>query len=84
MQIELATALTTATIGRIRPPRRATANITSGTPWQPFGEDPPTTSVAAQADDPASLLAHYRALIGLRTDHDDDGGEGLLLHWVEA
>ena len=28
-----ASALTTATCGRMRPPRRATAYMTSGTPW---------------------------------------------------
>ena len=33
MQIADASALTSATCGRIRPPRSATASITSGTPW---------------------------------------------------
>ncbi len=33
MQIAEASALTAATLGRIRPPFSATASITSGTPW---------------------------------------------------
>jgi alpha-amylase len=41
--------------------------FTSGEPWQAFGDDPPGTSVAAQVDDAGSLLAHYRALIDLRS-----------------
>ncbi len=43
--------------------------FSTGTPWQAFGDDPPEVSVAAQVDDADSLLAHYRALIGLRAEH---------------
>lgn len=35
-------------------------------PWQPFGDDWPTVTVAAQRDDPASLLSHYRRLVRVR------------------
>ena len=39
--------------------------FTTGDPWLPL-TDPEQTNVAAQRDDPASLLAFYRALIGAR------------------
>jgi alpha-glucosidase len=40
------------------------AGFTTGEPWLPIGDGGP--SVAAQQDDPASMLALYRALIALR------------------
>jgi alpha-amylase len=43
--------------------------FTDGVPWQPFGEGPETVNVAAQADDPGSLLSAYRRLIHLRNGH---------------
>lgn len=43
-----------------------TAGFTDGTPWRPPQNDVTTINVAAQTDDPDSLLAHYRALIHLR------------------
>ncbi len=47
----------------------ANAGFTDGTAWQPVNGDYPEVNVAAQATDPDSLLAHYRALIRARTDH---------------
>jgi alpha-glucosidase len=38
--------------------------FTTGTPWLPFGD--PSVNVAAQIDDPASLLSLYRRLIWYR------------------
>nr|MDP9473200.1 alpha-glucosidase C-terminal domain-containing protein [Chloroflexota bacterium] len=43
--------------------------FTDGDPWQPFQGDAETVNVAAQAEDPASLLSHYRRLIQLHTAH---------------
>ncbi len=40
--------------------------FTTGEPWQPMADGVTTANVAAQADDPASLLSHYRDLIRLR------------------
>ncbi|WP_448204641.1 alpha-amylase family glycosyl hydrolase [Azospirillum sp. sgz302134] len=40
--------------------------FTSGTPWLPLGPDHARVNVAAQAADPASMLALYRALLNLR------------------
>jgi alpha-amylase len=59
---------------RIRTPMRwdatkPAAGFTTGTPWQPLGDDPPGTDVATQAADPASLLSLYRDLIRLRAAH---------------
>ena len=47
-------------------PGRA-AGFTTGVPWEPLQTDSASANVAAQAGDPASLLAHYRRLIHLRT-----------------
>lgn len=41
--------------------------FSSAAPWQPFGDDWPAVTVAAQRDDPGSLLGHYRRLIRLRS-----------------
>jgi oligo-1,6-glucosidase len=46
------------------------AGFTTGTPWLPVNPDHVSWNVAAQRDDPGSVLAHYRRLIALR--HDDD------------
>jgi alpha-glucosidase len=43
-----------------------TAGFTAGTPWLPV-IDPATRNVAAQRDDPGSLLSLYRRLIAART-----------------
>jgi len=40
--------------------------FTQGEPWLPFGSDADRRNVAAQREDEASLLHHYRRLIGLR------------------
>ncbi len=50
--------------------------FTAGTPWQPFMDGAETRNVAAQTDDPASLLATYRALIRLRAAHPALGAAG--------
>ena len=42
------------------------AGFTSGDPWLPLHTDWPTRNVAAQAEDPLSMLALYRALLNLR------------------
>lgn len=41
--------------------------FTTGTPWQPPGPDADANNVAAESDDPASLLNLYRRLINLHT-----------------
>ena len=46
-----------------------TVGFTSGTPWRPAADDYPTVNVAAQTDDPNSLLSLYRDLIHLRNSH---------------
>ncbi len=43
-----------------------TAGFTTGSPWYPLAPDHETTNVAAQIDDPNSLLARYRTLIRVR------------------
>jgi glycosidase len=47
----------------------AGAGFSAGAPWQAPNSDYETTNVAAQTDDPASLLSLYRALIRLRAEH---------------
>ncbi|ADI14564.1 alpha-amylase family glycosyl hydrolase [Truepera radiovictrix] len=42
------------------------AGFTTGTPWHPFSTDDPAITVAAQDEDPDSLLSLYRRLIALR------------------
>jgi glycosidase len=44
-----------------------TGGFTRGTPWL-TPVDPGTRNVAAQADDPASLLSLYRRLLAVRRD----------------
>ncbi len=46
----------------------ARAGFTTGTPWLPVNPNSSEINVAAQRDDPDSVLAHYRRLIGLRHD----------------
>ncbi len=45
------------------------AGFTSGTPWRGVHENYTTVNVAAQNDDNASLLNHYRTLIALRKEY---------------
>jgi len=40
--------------------------FTTGSPWFPFSAGRASANVATQIDDPSSLLARYRALIGVR------------------
>lgn len=47
----------------------AGAGFTEGDPWRPPYEDYPDRNVAAQENDPDSLLNHYRRLIQLRSEH---------------
>jgi len=42
------------------------AGFSKGEPWLPLHPDHPTRSVAAQQDDPASVLNTYKAVIALR------------------
>ncbi|WP_380166961.1 alpha-glucosidase [Jannaschia sp. R86511] len=57
------------------------AGFTTGTPWLAVNPDHVDWNVAAQRDDPDSVLAHHRRLIALR--HDDPvvqlGEFGMLL-----
>jgi oligo-1,6-glucosidase len=46
------------------------AGFTTGTPWLPVNPDHTEWNAAAQRNDDASVLAHYRRLIALR--HEDD------------
>jgi glycosidase len=43
------------------------SGFTTGTPWEALGPGADTNNVAAQGDDPASLLNLYRRLINLHT-----------------
>ena len=43
-----------------------TAGFTTSTPWLPIAEDAPAVNVAAQRDDPSSMLTLHRDLIALR------------------
>ncbi len=58
---------------RLRTPMQwepgAGGGFTTGTPWEPLQPDADTVTVAAQDDDPTSLLNHYRQLIHLHTNH---------------
>ena len=45
------------------------AGFTTGTPWQPVNDDYQSVNVAAQAEDPDSLMSHYRTLLGIRAEH---------------
>jgi len=44
------------------------AGFTAGHPWLPVNPDHVEVNVAAQRDDPDSVLAHYRRLIALRRE----------------
>lgn len=58
---------------RIRTPMQWSAEsnggFTTGTPWAVPHPDYDEKNVAAQTDDPDSLLSHYRTLIQLRNQH---------------
>jgi glycosidase len=61
------------------------AGFTTGKPWQAINADFPTVNVAAQENDPISLLNHYRALIALRRSHSSlRTGEVVLLQTGNA
>ena len=47
----------------------ATFGFTTGQPWELPQPDYTTVNVAAQTDNPESLLSHYRDLIRLRNSH---------------
>ncbi len=47
----------------------AYAGFSTVSPWRSPGENWQTHNVAAQTDDPNSLLSHYRTLIRLRNQH---------------
>ena len=49
----------------------AEGSFTSGEPWLPFAEDHERVNVAAQREDPDSLLSLYRALLALRRTEPD-------------
>jgi alpha-amylase len=59
---------------RIRTPlpwdgTRVTGGFTTGLPWEILETGYSTVNVASQADDPDSLLSHYRRLVHLRDEH---------------
>ncbi|MGH2530981.1 MAG: alpha-amylase family glycosyl hydrolase [Thermomicrobiales bacterium] len=58
---------------RLRTPMQwtgeATGGFTTGTPWEPLQPNAAEVNVAAQEDDPESLLNHYRRLIHLHRAH---------------
>jgi glycosidase len=59
---------------RIRTPMRwndstPAAGFSTGTPWEPLSDDPPSVNVAAEAASATSLWSRYRDLIRLRTEH---------------
>lgn len=45
------------------------AGFTTGRPWLPLAGNYPVVNVAAQLDDPTSILTMYRRLIALRREH---------------
>jgi glycosidase len=47
----------------------ANAGFSGVKPWRPVEAGYTEVNVAAQADNPASLLSHYRALIAIRNSH---------------
>ncbi|MCQ4087583.1 alpha-glucosidase [Saccharibacillus sp. JS10] len=47
------------------------AGFTTGEPWMPVNDNHREINVAAQQDDPASILNYYRQLIKLRREHAD-------------
>ncbi len=56
---------------RIRTPMRwdasgPAAGFTTGTPWEPLGDDPPGADVRTERADPSSLYSTYRELIAMR------------------
>lgn len=53
------------------------AGFTDGQPWEPVNDDAGSVNVAAQSADPHSLLAHYRALLKLRAEHEALRGGGI-------
>jgi alpha-amylase len=53
--------------------------FTTGTPWEAPADDFSTVNVAAQANDPSSLLSLYRQLITIRTQHPALRGGSLTL-----
>jgi len=56
------------------------AGFTTGAPWRAPNKDYTTVNVAAQTDDPNSLLNHYRTLIQLRKEHPAlQSGNAILL-----
>jgi glycosidase len=44
----------------------AGGGFTTGMPWHPFSQGQATANVAAQRDEPGSLLSHYRNLVRVR------------------
>ena len=45
------------------------AGFTTGTPWLPVNENYPAVNAAAEEKDANSVLAYYKKLIRLRTEH---------------
>jgi alpha-glucosidase len=57
------------------------AGFTSGVPWLPMGDVADRLNVETQAQDPTSMLNHYRGLIALRKQHPALGrGDYRIVH----
>jgi glycosidase len=52
--------------------------FTTGTPWNDPFEDYAERNVAAQEEDPDSILSHYRTLIELWNSHEALQGDGFV------
>lgn len=56
------------------------AGFSTGSPWRAPNQDYTTVNVAAQTEDPNSLLSHYQTLIQLRREHPAlQSGNAILL-----
>lgn len=60
----------------------AGAGFTTGDPWIAINPNHTAINVAAQRDDPGSVLAHYRRLIALRKRHEIIV-QGRFVPWLE-
>jgi alpha-amylase len=83
---------------RIRTPMQWSADAPAGgfsthQPWEALDDDWQTVNVAAQADDPTSLLSSYRGAIRFRQSHPAlvggstflvDGGAQSVIGWLRA
>jgi glycosidase len=55
------------------------AGFSTAEPWRPVHENYLEVNVAAQEDNPDSLLSHYQELITLRKEYPALGEEGIII-----